>query len=162
MILDTSFLQRVYQLGTVRQSVIQKTGYNQDTGKPYTAEELNIEYDIMGELPPHVQAHLTTEQERHVWGTLRPESLVTPPNELMLKHGVTIDGTWSAVAIKDADPIDDIDTVRPIADLIKKRFENGYPFINESIEISMRTRFMYGRPHNCYGVTLLAIFRDVG
>lgn len=162
MVLDTAFQQRLYQLPAVRKQTYPQWGINPQTGKKFTREEIDLEYDVLRELAPHVQAHVTNDLGHKVWGTLRPDNLVTPPNELMLKHGSVVDGEWAVLGIKDAEPIDDVQLAREEADRMKAPLDDLYKFTSQSIELNLRARFWLGRPHYCYGITPLAIFREIG
>lgn len=161
MVFDTSFMQRVYQHESTRNLTLRRQNMNPETGQPFTKEEIDLECDALGEVPPHVQIHLYSTNNNVIWGGIRPEGLVTPPNEITMKHGVEVDGTWTVIGIKDADPIADITNYGNRLSALKSRYMD-YKFLLEAIEINTRLRFWLGRPHYCHGVTPLAIFRTVG
>jgi len=159
IVLDTGFLQRLLQQPSIRKQSLARKEINPHTGKPFSKEELDAECDAIGEVSPHVQMHLSSN-EAVVWGTLRPEGLVTPPSELTMKNGIVVDGDWSIIGIKDADPITGIDDISSQLKKLQEKFKD-YKFLLASIETNVRVRFMLGRPHYCYGITPLVVFRKV-
>src|ERR1039458_8401086 len=62
-----------------------------------TSEIINL----MKALPRSIHAHFLT-RDGSLWSSLRPSDLVIPTDDLTLKHGGTISGTWKFLYILDA------------------------------------------------------------
>lgn len=92
-----------------------------------------------------------------VWGTLIEENLVPTPSNLMLKHGVIIDGQWTMVGILDALP--------GRAELTPDTLATLHPIIGDvgvgTIQIAQYARNLFGKPPASGGVTPLLIYREI-
>jgi hypothetical protein len=96
---------------------------------------------------------------RRFWAMADPSAMIADGAGLVYKHGTTIPGTWHLLAILDA-----LDSDPGTGEPWLKRAggvepnEIGVSFLN----IMSEFRTMMGRPIGAYGVTPLAIFREIG
>jgi len=157
MIIDTAFVQGIYGLPSMRSRTIKRNA--EHYGK--TEEDIEIELEILVNMQPHIQAHLSDDSGNIVWGALKRDGLITTPSEISMKHGVVVSGHWHVIGLKDAEPIDAPESAVQQKEHVKSRYE-PYALIKESIDVLTSARFQYGRPHHCYGITPLAIFRGIG
>jgi hypothetical protein len=100
-------------------------------------------------MPQTVTGALKADVGR-LWFTLRPENLVVPIEELLLKLGTQLPGTWHVVAIVDV--------------IGANQFESADG--DESIEAASTAAFEamgthFGRPADTIGVTPIMIFRKL-
>lgn len=78
-----------------------------------------------------------------------------------MKYGVSIDGTWTVIGIKDANPQTDIEAIKKSVGELQA-LHKGNAFFGHNLELLIRMRFWMGRPAYCYGITPLAILRQIG
>jgi hypothetical protein len=60
--------------------------------------------NVVKVMPHGILANLVDKYKREFWCSLREDALIVPSSDLMLKHGTTMSGEWSAVGILDAVP----------------------------------------------------------
>jgi hypothetical protein len=116
-------------------------------------DTLKTMLDVVRVLPHGTFATITEQSGTMTWGTLRNEFLVTPSADLMLSHGASIAGTWSAVGILDARPDSGVDAQESPASV-----NATYQIIRGLGPVA---RTLLGRPSGSYGVTPLLIFREI-
>jgi hypothetical protein len=73
---------------------------NRQPKRPQTITTDPVEFllETVKHFPHAVQVMLTTPDRLTVWCSIREDSLVGSSADLMLKHGATLSGTWSALA----------------------------------------------------------------
>ncbi|MBB5049854.1 hypothetical protein HNR60_004638 [Rhodopseudomonas rhenobacensis] len=125
-------------------------------GSPETEAAL----ELIPLLPHSVQGTIS-DNASTTWFNLREESMIISSSELLLKHGIGIQGTWTALGILDALPQVDQFSMEQhaIEQLIAGASLGG--MIGQMSQLAMMTRLMLGRPPGCFGITPLMIFRQV-
>lgn len=112
----------------------------------------SVPFAIQGRFLVHNNDKNENEQIEcdEVWMTLNRDELVSPTNDVNFKHGEFITGKWYLLGVLDALPFDDINYNREttqIDDAIKT-IVNGL-------------REFVGRPKTSFGITPIAIFRNI-
>lgn len=132
---------------------------------PHAANMESIEalLSILALLPHAVQARLQANSGETVWCSLNEDSLVVSSSDLILKHGLSVAGTWNILGVLDALPDTDASgtpTSSAIEGLIGSATLEDSPFgqIMGAIAPVVRT---LGRPGHAHGITPLMIFREV-
>ncbi|UTW52048.1 hypothetical protein KFF05_01240 [bacterium SCSIO 12827] len=106
-------------------------------------------------LPHAVQAHIQGDT-LSAWCNLLEDGLVVSADELLLKHGIRVSGTWHVLGILDAFPGSIETDLNPSFELT----EGGVLGALLTV-IAPVARLLLGRPPNSYGITPLLIFREV-
>jgi hypothetical protein len=123
-------------------------------------EELLVNISVAKNFPHLIQGQMVTGGER-VWFTLKPDGLSTPAGDLMLKHGVFVDGTWIMVGILDAKP--EQEPRKPPPPLFgRELIMNSTLYAQFYLNVAPLMRGFLGRPVSFYGMTPLVIFRVIG
>lgn len=102
---------------------------------------------------PHTLQMRGFNDENQVWSTLVPEHLSINPADLSFKHGVSIPGEWSMIAVLDAHPVradDELNLPRGIGEV-----ESGI------LQMMLMLKVYFGKQDDDFGVTPLAIYRRV-
>jgi hypothetical protein len=91
--------------------------------------------------------------DRHasVWCSLRDESLIVSPADLLLQHGLRIAGEWTVIGILDAKPGNSEDSTA----------EYSSAFVGALAQMIPSVRNVLGRPDTYFGVTPLLILRKI-
>jgi hypothetical protein len=117
-------------------------------------ERLDAVFNLVNSFPFTVQANLITENKDTIWCTLRDECLIVKAVDLLLQHGVFIQGEWNIVGILDAKrtyfepkPLSHAALDQPIASALA--------------QLAPLVRAGVGRPDSAHGVTPLMVFRKV-
>lgn len=105
---------------------------------------------VLKNMPHSVQATFTSNGSM-LWSTLRPESMLINPDDLALKHGATIPGSWYLLGVLDAQPGEGR------APIYAR--EGGLD--TAMVQMLSAMRELMGRPSSAYGVTPIGIFRAV-
>lgn len=106
---------------------------------------------ILKMMPHTAQVSLRREEGESCWGTLRPDALVVPASDSVLKHGTVIPGEWHMLAILDASPFE-----------TESDQDTNVNLLGQALNaLAGPTRNLLGRPEGSYGVTPLLIFREV-
>lgn len=128
-----------------------------------SADETRLMLDIIESLPHTAQAYIQSPEIGVVWCTLNADSLVVNSGDLLLKHGITIDGEWAVVGILDGRPSDGSetspdDTMRALG--IDPELGVG---IGAGVLMSLApvAQSLLGRQPTAFGITPLLIFREV-
>lgn len=116
--------------------------------------------EFMGILPHLIQATIS-DQDNAVWCILRQDGLTTPANEIFLKHGVAVTGTWNIVGITDALPEEEIDEVLALEQMRAAQTLGGMSALLAG-QLVTPIKIVLGRPKAAFGVTPLLIFREIG
>jgi hypothetical protein len=174
---DMSLLEKAWKLDFVKKAIVSTMGEQTQSiiqgrnrserrraGKPQEAssaqKDAEAGLEFMGILPHLIQATVF-DQNDAVWCILRQEGLTTPANEIFLKHGVSVSGTWNIVGIIDALPDDDIDEVAALQQLVAANKLGGMSAAFAS-HMVMPVKLMLGRPKESFGITPILIFREIG
>lgn len=117
-------------------------------------DQVNLLLDLYQAWPHLAQGMLKSNVD--TWFTLNEGGLSTSSSDLMLKHGISLDGEWSMLGVLDAMPAssyseDDADLVADGA-IVANLLRHLIPIARQS----------FGRPAHTYGVTPLVIFREIG
>jgi hypothetical protein len=117
--------------------------------------QVDFFFDLVKVLPHTTQLTIGTSEV--AWGILKSDGLTSSPSDFALRFGGVIPGNWAAVGILDARP-DDLDPssggeeVEDPNDILKTFISQIEPVI----------RAMLGRSSSSYGITPLAVFREIG
>ncbi len=137
---------------------------------PKKDPELPIEVEMAFELLPHLphSPHISILGLEHTaWATVDPAYVVGTVEDLTLKHGAKIAGSWAMVGVLDARPFEASDDVDHDYDEILSFDEQvRLGMISDNIwkvatELQQGVRSMLGRPLLSYGVTPIVIFREI-
>lgn len=123
-------------------------------GKADPPSEIDLFFELAKVLPHPTQFKIGSEPM--AWGILREDGLIAPSSDFVLKFGGAIPGEWAAVCILDAVP-DKIDET--LADQVIPNDEVAGMIMNPLEPV---VRQFLGRPVGSYGITPLAVFREVG
>lgn len=118
--------------------------------KDMTAQFAHIP-DILKGLPHAIQATVNAGGDQ-AWCTLSVDNLVVGTDDLALKHGTQVQGSWYLLGILDALPDQ---PAPPVA--LKSEADNSIKNVLRTV-IGMGRTF-FGRPADCFGVTPVLIFR---
>lgn len=126
--------------------------------KPTEVDDVKSMLDII-KLMPHKTISSLQADGNNVWSILNEKYVSGSPAEIMLKHGVNIQGDWSMIGIVDAlphAPDSDVEIYRTIIGAL------GLGSMGEAIaQIAPAMRVMLGRPEDAFGVTPILIFREI-
>lgn len=153
--------------------------YSSDGGKMLLSEHLKSqgidpessrgksEFDFYEKSPEFTHARLRND-DLGIWSLLDRGSMIIPPMEVALKHGVEISGTWSIVGIKDADAEEDIRDLDELTSWREQKNleiagECGFQrYLSDAAIVSMGTYVNLGKPRRYHGVSPLMVFREIG
>jgi hypothetical protein len=124
-------------------------------------EGMEAGFELMKILPHTIQASISGSKWS-VWSSLREDSLVMTGSELLLKHGIWIEGAWNMLGILDALPHGGEDQLRlhQAQQMVSGASLGG--FLGQVITpLAPAARMMLGRPATSFGMTPLLIFREV-
>lgn len=154
---DTALLQRLYKRPSLRRRAF--SFVNPITGKPNSKDEVELSLDVIDEMAPQVQVYMRSD-DRWIFCTLRTEGMIAASADIAVKYGVALSGVWHVLGIKDADT-DNLESIQAETNALKLEHKDNLLF-GENADLHSRIRLSLGRPIYCYGVTPLAIFRQIG
>jgi hypothetical protein len=122
--------------------------------QPSQTTEVDLALELLGIMPHLVQARLLGDSF-YAWGSLKEDRLITSAGDLLLKHGIRVQGEWAMLGILDAHPqlgaagdAPETDHVLGVASAVLSH-------------LAPAARTLLGRPDIAHGVTPLLIFREV-
>jgi hypothetical protein len=116
------------------------------------AMEYEFAITAMIEKLPHTANITFSTGQGRCWAATSGDNFLINPEELILKHGPDIFGTWHMAAIVDAKP--EPQTQPPP--------DEEFEYLSDMILRSTKfIRYHFGRPANHYAVTPIAIYRAV-
>lgn len=123
-------------------------------GNPGQLKESDVFLTLLKMLPHAVQARIIGDNS--VWCYLLDAGMVVSADELLLKHGIKISGTWYSLGILDA-ILGEVDAAKesPVDP------SQGGVVGALLTRLAPIARMFLGRPPDMYGVTPLLIFRKV-
>ena len=175
-VFDMSLLEKAWKLEAVKKAIVSTMGEQtrsvvqrqnrserrradkQDSSHAQKDAEAGLEF--MGILPHLIQATVADGDDA-LWCILREEGLTTPANEIFLKHGVSVSGTWRIVGIIDALPDHASDEVSLFHQIAAARKLGGMSAAIAS-HMVIPVKAALGRPKEAFGVTPMLIFRQIG
>jgi hypothetical protein len=95
-VLDASFMKDAWSLPTISRTI--RAAAPPHKGPKPAVNPLDLMMDLLKVLPHPVQAQLDGP-DFSLWCGLSPDSLITSPSDLMLKHGARIAGEWNILGI---------------------------------------------------------------
>ena len=123
--------------------------------------DTEMAFEMLKIMPHTVQATIRRE-DWTVWSSLREDSLIIPANELLLKHGVGIAGTWNMLGVLDALPHEGEASMQEyVVDQLLAGVSLGAIGGQVVGQLAPGVRLMLGRPGSAFGMTALLIFREV-
>ena len=126
--------------------------------------EAEILLDLLPFLPHSPQVNIVTA-DYAVWSTIDPLGLVGTVEDIMLKHGPKVAGSWSMVGVLDARPWEQRED-EDYDDWLSFNEKLRIGAFQENVwkvasDIARPVRQALGRPTFSYGVTPLVIFREI-
>lgn len=146
---DLQLVEKTWKLKSVEKAM--RSGTKGRTGN----DELSLMLDLISILPHTVQVELTGEHS--VWSSISHKWLSVASSDLFLGHGKEVAGKWNVLGVLDArpDPLSVLSSVTP-------DFTDGTQFASKLLDVlAPICRNILGRPPMSFGVTPLAIFREV-
>jgi hypothetical protein len=125
-----------------------------------SSNDAGLFFAVLDNVPTSVQARLTGHESS--WFTLRREYMAVSADDLLLKHGTSIDGEWHVVGILDARP-----SVSPSFGEFLANAEGAIDFAAGELMSSVYekilpfVRMLAGRPSAFHGITPLLVFREI-
>lgn len=113
---------------------------------------------ILASLEQPIFAILKTGEHR-IWSTLSPDYLIGGAMDMNLKHGLRITGEWHVLGVLDCEPGAGEVSLDEMGRLCGG---GGNVFSDSIVSLWSEFRQVFGRPEDCWGVTPLAIFREIG
>lgn len=132
--------------------------------KANDSSEAELIMELLPLLPHSPQINIVSPD--HVaWATIEPANVLGSVEDLMLKHGAKVAGSWAMVGILDGRPFeervdDDFDEVINFDERIRIGMMQDSVW-KLATELAFPARQALGRPFFFYGVTPLVIFREV-
>lgn len=159
-ILETTLQHRIYGEESLRDIFLERSEKRfAEEGNEWSKESALVVMKMIEALPSQVHAILATENYA-IWSSLRPESMTTPASELNMKYGVTLDGSWKVLGIKDASPSKSPERDQKNAENLARIYQDA-KLVGEAINLITGLRGYMGRPYSAYGITPIMIYRDV-
>ena len=150
-VVDLGTLGRAWSESPFKKLALAASGVGPGTRKGQQRTETEAGLSFIKLLPHSIQA--TLRGTISVWCCLQSAGMVTPADDLLLKHGVTVQGRWSLLGILDAGPDSHLpDSASP----------NVQDLVGLMRMLAPSARQLLGRPADHYGVTPLLIFREAG
>lgn len=147
-IFDLQIVEKTWKLKSVEKAM---RGGNKNKA---TNDEFTMFFDLLSILPHSVQVKITGDYD--IWSTVDHRWLSVATSDLLLSHGTSVPGRWSVVGVLDARP-DPLAVVSGAPD-----FDDPTEMGSKILDIlSPICRTLLGRPVMSFGVTPLAIFREV-
>ncbi len=146
---DLQLVEKTWKLKAVEKAM--RSGTKSRAGN----DELSMMLDLISILPHTVQVELTGEHS--VWSSITHKWLSVASSDLFLGHGKKVAGKWNVLGVLDArpDPLSSLSSVTP-------DFTDGMQFASKMLDLlAPICRNVLGRPPMSFGVTPLAIFREV-
>jgi hypothetical protein len=158
-VFDLATVSKIWALPSLRNQInAQSPGGGNKRGKPSEFNTAVFALEMVSLMPHGIQVYMDSAK-RTIWGSLRAEAMIVPPNDLFLKHGRIIAGQWTLVGILDAKP----DTGAGMdgdPNLDVNILTHGFTSVLAAL--GPMARHLLGRPNHAFGVTPLLIFRKVG
>lgn len=176
-IFDMSLLEKAWKLESVKKAIVSTMGEqtrsvvqgrsrserrraDKQQASSDAQKDAEAGLEFMGILPHLIQATVSDGDDA-LWCILRQEGLTTPANEIFLKHGVSVSGTWRIVGIIDALPDHGSDEVSLFNQIAAARKLGGMSAAIAS-HMVIPVKAALGRPKEAFGVTPMLIFRQIG
>ena len=150
-VVDLGTLGRAWNEGPFKKLALAAAGVAPGKRKGQQRDEMEAGFSFIKILPHSI--HATLRSTVSVWCCLQSAGMVTSADDLLLKHGVTVQGNWSLLGVLDAGP-DLQSTGSPTS--------NVEDLVDLMRMLAPPAREMLGRPPDHYGVTPLLIFREAG
>lgn len=134
------------------------------TGKKPESSEAELIMEILPLLPHSPQINIISPD--HVaWATIEPNYVFGSVEDLMLKHGAKVAGSWAMVGILDGRPFEeradeDYDEIISFDERVRMGMLQDSVW-KLATELAFPARQALGRPYFSYGVTPLVIFREI-
>lgn len=178
-IVDLGMLKVIWSMAAARREIVKagsdpgpnlesragrKAARQQPSVKSEAEENAEAAMQLVSAMPHMVQAKFRTESGSTVWCSVKEDSLVSSSADLLLKHGVGVQGTWNVIGVLDALPEvgpDGEATDEAMAKIERAGLMADSPLSNMVFQMTLPMRHLLGRGLLDYGVTPLMIFRAV-
>lgn len=161
-----------------------------EDGQERQRKQADAIFDLVKLLPHALQATVEGRQAS-AWMTLSPQQMITSPDDFALKHGSAIPGIWSVIGTLDSRPTPPTPASKPNLKELLVEGAGGTPADDQSVghadegslqdgttpgetgavtpqnlvqgmkQMQDGVRSQFGRPDNFYGITPLAIYRQM-
>nr|WP_086491364.1 hypothetical protein [Novosphingobium panipatense] len=126
--------------------------------------EAELVMELLPLLPHSPQVNIVGA-DHTAWATVEPDYIFGSIEDLMLKHGAKVAGTWAMVGILDGRPFEeradeDYDDMVSLDERVRIGMfaDNIWKL---ATELAFPARQALGRPFTSFGITPLVIFREV-
>lgn len=166
---DLKLLSKVWELKAVKKLI--NSGANQDlnrhqrraqkkTGTSSNNDDTELFFDMMKVLPHTTQLRLKTDSNDNVWCSLIEENLSMSTSDMVLKHGISLSGTWHLLGVLDAQPQSQLNNEQFKSDEVFDESGEGLGSAMFSL-IAPIAQNILGKPAGSFGLTPLLMFRSV-
>ena len=151
-VVDLRILQKLWQPMLALQAINQPAHTEAQRKTKKASEAMAGAIARVAEALPHIIQLRAFNADDQLWATLQPEALTVNASDLAFKYGPAIPGEWCVLALLDARPSDSDDIKLPqgLGDV-----ESGM------LQMALQLKTFLGRSYLDYGVTPLAIYRQV-
>lgn len=150
-VVNLGTLGRAWNEGPFKKLALAAAGVAPGKRKGQQRDEIEAGLSFIGLLPHSI--HATLRGAISAWCCLQSAGMVVSADDLLLKHGVTVQGNWALLGILDACP-----GPQPVA----SQSQGVGDLVGLMRMLAPAARELLGRPRDHYGVTPLLIFREAG
>ena len=151
-VLDTDLFSPILADAKMMRTLMNKSV---PAAKAITEGEAKLIVAILKGIPRSLQAYIQAESGELMWCTMRRESMVVRAEEIMLKHGMHVPGTWDVLGVRDTAPVPD-DKPSKTPDVA--RLGQLGEALSKLVPIG---REAMGRPSERLGITPILIYREI-
>ncbi len=163
---DLSLARGFFKVAALRQRLTILVGNemhtkNSDLAKQgVTPEESGaLVISLIDDLSHSITARLQVG-ELMIWSTMVEKFMVVPAADIILKHGLNVEGHWNILGILDAYPSQGTAADKESPQLLSPIISD-MPWSQLAESVATFARRSLGRPITAYGMTPLLIFREV-
>jgi len=121
----------------------------QESRAPRLDPDIAMAIKVLKEVPHSVHMSFLSSEGFLLWSAIQPTNLTLSSEDLAMKHGVTIQGSWTAVGMVDASPGPQEEPWR-MNDLLDT--------VTNAVN---QIRALVGRPLDHFGFTPLAVYTPI-
>lgn len=129
---------------------------NSTAKNKYAREMMGLIKDVVETYSNSVHGSISSDAG-DFWLSIDREHLVFPAEEIILKYGHTIPGTWSVLGIYDSEPDYEVDE--------EDEDDVNYPDMGTLSEVirpmTIQVRSLVGKPYGQHSITPLMIMREI-
>lgn len=152
-LLDIKLMQKLWAPATQLSASQTKTTHANKSVIQSQKSQTKLMGDVLANLPSAVQVYVNEKHGNLAWGTFKQEMFAGSSDDINMKYGGYVDGSWQILAVLDAKPSYASD---------RESFVIPNELFNVFANVIDQVREAVGRPYVAYGITPLMIFRKVG